>query len=259
MSLDTIMPAVKQCGATALDIWPQFHANQREQLDEIGTASFVEMLVEHDISLGCITQYKLGPFGLRDEMILAHDLGCQTIVTGAEGPKGLSGVALRSAIGHFVEQMKPHVSFAQEHNITIAIENHGGNLIDSPDAMKWLMDLRPSDNLGIAFAPYHLPQDEHLLSTLIRDLGNQIKVFYAWQYGHGCVEKLAKQEELAQLPGRGELDFSLLLSALQEVQYQGWTEIFMHPVPRGIPILNTATQVTSAINEARNYLTTCLQ
>ncbi len=35
---------------------------------------------------------------------------------------------------------------------------------------------------------------------------------------------------------------------LQKINYSGWTEIFMHPVPRGIPILETAAKVTVEIN-----------
>ena len=32
----------------------------------------------------------------------------------------------------------------------------------------------------------------------------------------------------------------------------------MHPVPRGIPILETAEEVTAQINLARRYLESCL-
>ena len=74
----------------------------------------------------------------------------------------------------------------------------------------------------------------------------------------GCMTKLPKEQELLQMPGRGDLDFAPLLSALAEVEYQGWTEIFMHPVRRGIPILETTEQVTAEINRAREYLTSCL-
>jgi sugar phosphate isomerase/epimerase len=61
------------------------------------------------------------------------------------------------------------------------------------------------------------------------------------------------------MPGRGPLDFGPLLQALRDIRYQGWTEIFMHPVPRGIPILETAAQVTAEINRSREYLTGKLQ
>jgi sugar phosphate isomerase/epimerase len=79
-------------------------------------------------------------------------------------------------------------------------------------------------------------------------------MFYAWQHGDGCMTKLPKEQELLQMPGRGPLDFGPLVKALVDIKYQGWTEIFMHPVPRGIPILETAQEVTAEINKSRAYL-----
>ena len=254
-ALSEIVPEVHKVGATALDIWPKVHGDQREQLDEMGEEKFAALLKKHDVTLGCITQYKLGPFGLQNEMRLAQRLGCSTIVTGGKGPKGLTGSELKAAVATFIEQMKPHLAVAEETGVTIAIENHGNNLIESPDSLKYLAELRPSKHLAIAFAPYHLPQEEELLSDLIRTLGDSIAMFYAWQHGMGCHIKLPKEQELLQMPGRGELDFEPLLAALGDINYQGWTEIFMHPVPRGIPILEPTSAVTAEINRSRDYLT----
>jgi sugar phosphate isomerase/epimerase len=98
-----------------------------------------------------------------------------------------------------------------------------------------------------------------LVAQLIKDLGQGLALFYAWQHGMGCHEKLPKEQELMQMPGRGSLDFSPILSALKKINYSGWTEIFMHPVPRGIPILDTAADVTDEINHARHYLDELVQ
>ena len=176
------------------------------------------------------------------------------MVTGGKGPKSLKGAELKAAVAKFIEQMKPHLAVAEETGVTIAIENHANNLIESPDSLKWLAELRPSKHLAIAFAPYHLPQETDLLASLITTLDDAIAVFYAWQHGMGCHQKLPKEQELLQMPGRGSLDFQPLLAALREIQYDGWTEIFMHPVPRGIPILETTTAVTAEINRGRTYL-----
>jgi sugar phosphate isomerase/epimerase len=258
MDVATIVPEVAKIGASAIDIWPKVHGNQREQLDEMGEAKFAELLKQHNVKLGCITQYKLGPFKLQDEMRLASRFGCQTMVTGGEGPKGLAGDDLKKAVREFVEKLKPHLEVAAQLGITIAIENHAKNIIESPDSLKWLVEFRPSRHLGVALAPYHLPQDEKLLADLIRSLGDGIAVFYAWQHGDGCMTKLPKEQELKQMPGRGTLDFKPLLAALRDINYRGWTEIFMHPVPRGVPILDTASAVTAEINLARGYLARCL-
>jgi len=256
--LAEIVPEVRKTGATAIDVWPRVHGNQREQLDEMGEAKFLELLGNYGVSLGCLTQYQLGPFGLQQEMQLAQRMGCRTIVTGSRGPQGLKGGELKKAVQEFIEKMKPHLERAEATGVTVAIENHGHSLVDSPDSMKWLAEMRPSEHLGIAFAPYHLPQDEKVLADLIHALGESVAMFYAWQHGMGCREKLPKQQELLQMPGRGSLDFTPLLATLRDVDYQGWTEIFMHPVPRGVPILDSTSAVTAEINRSRKYLETCL-
>jgi sugar phosphate isomerase/epimerase len=258
-ALKEIVPEVHKVGANTLDIWPKGHGNQREQLDEMGEDVFAALLKKHDVRLGCITQYKLGPFGIQEEMRLARRLGCTTIVCGGKGPRGLKGSELKAAVGLFIEQMKPHLAVAEETGVTIAIENHGSNLIETPDSLKWLVKLRPSKHLAIALAPYHLPQEEKMLSDLIRALKGGIEVFYAWQHGMGCHVKLPKEQELLQMPGRGELDFAPLVEALAETNYDRWTEIFMHPVPRGIPILEPTAAVTEEINRSRTYLAQCLK
>lgn len=256
--LGEILPEVTKCDSRAIDIWPKRHGNQREQWQDIGDELFEAMLRKHHITLGCITQYKLGPFGLAEEMRVAQKFGCQTIVTGGVGPKGLKGSELKAAVGKFLEQMKPHLQTAEETGVTIAIENHGNNLFESADSLRYLADLRESHSIGVALAPYHLPQDADQLASLIRELGPALVMFYAWQHGDGCMVRLPKEQELLQLPGRGPLDFAPLLHALRDIQYNGWTEIFMHPVPRGIPIMETAEQVTTEINKSREYLESLL-
>jgi sugar phosphate isomerase/epimerase len=56
------------------------------------------------------------------------------------------------------------------------------------------------------------------------------------------------------MPGRGKLDWKPLLQALKAINFNGPTEIFMHPTPRGIPILPTAAETTAEIVRAKNYL-----
>jgi len=253
-----ILPELTKCGTPYLDLWPKRHGNQREQLDGIGEERFLGLLNASGVGVNCITQYPLGPFRLKDEMALAKRLGCHLIVTGGEGPKGLAGEELKIAVRSFVEKMKPHLEVAEEQDVTIAIENHAANLFESADSLRYLAEYRPSKRLGIALAPYHLPQDAAELGRLIRELGDSISMFYAWQHGNGCMTKLPKEEELLQLPGRGSLDFKPLLTALKDIRYEGWTEIFMHPVPRGIPILETAEQVTAEIVRSKTYLESLL-
>ena len=258
MPLSEILPEIRKTGARHIDIWPEHHANQREQIQAMGLERFAAMLEQHQVELGIITRYDLGPFGLQEEMRIVKKLGGSMIVTGSAGPKNLKGQALKAAVRQFVEQMKPHVEAAERAGIVIGIENHANSLIDSPDSIKWFGECSLGGSLGIALAPYHLPQDPVLIAQLITDLDLWLVHFYAWQYGRGCQKKLPKPQELMQLPGRGDLDFVPIVAALRKINYGGWTEVFMHPVPRGIPILPTAEEVTVHINQARDYLDECL-
>lgn len=257
LPLAEILPEVRKTGAGTIDIWPKVHGDQREQMEVLGHEKVAAMLEEHKVALGCLTHYDLGPFRLGADMAVAKKFGCGMMVCGGSGPKNLKGDALKGAVRQFAEKMKPHLEVAKEHGVTIAIENHSSNLINTPDSLKWLMEFRPADNLKIAFAPYHLETlgvDAKGFGGLIEALGNNIAIYYAWQHGMGCSKKLPKEQELLQMPGRGDLDFTPSVAALKKIGYKGFTEVFMHPVPRGIPILPTARETTAEINRGRSYL-----
>ncbi|QDU81007.1 Xylose isomerase-like TIM barrel [Polystyrenella longa] len=261
----TIIGEVHKTGTEYIDIWPKVHGNQREQAEEMGHDAFRELLKKHDVKLGVVTCYVQGPFRLAGEMKFANSIaGPGTVlVTASGGPKDLKGTELKSAMRNFVEKMKPHVEEAEEFGCTIAIENHANALLHSPDSIRWFGEMTTSeklgsDRLGVALAPHHLPQDGELIGKIAYDLGSGVAFFYAQQHGMGSSKKLPKEQEMLQMPGRGDLDFTPILAALKKHQYQGFTEIFMHPVPRGVPILDSSSAITDAINESRMYLNKCL-
>lgn len=254
LPLDEVLSQVRKTGAEHIDLWPEVHANQREQVDAMGHDRFAALLEKHGVRLGMTTRYDLGPFRLAEELQVLHRFGARLVATGSRGGPPPAGKELKDAVRAFVKQMAPHVALAERLGVTIGIENHGRSLVASEDSIRWFAEAARSPNLGIALAPYHLPQDAGRLATLIEDLGPKLVHFYAWQYGKGCFEKRPKAEELLQLPGRGPLDFRPLVVALKRIRYAGWTEVFMHPVPRGIPIMPSAAEVTAEVNRARAYL-----
>ena len=69
---------------------------------------------------------------------------------------------------------------------------------------------------------------------------------------------MTKEDELKQMPGFGTLDYVPILAALKEIKFDGLAEIFMHPVPRGIPMRPTAKEINAVINQSRTYLSKCL-
>jgi sugar phosphate isomerase/epimerase len=259
LSLDEILPEVPRQGSAAIDLWPRRHGTQREEADAWGRERLTATLRRHGVALALTTRFDLGPFGLAPEIDFVASHGGRLIVTGAKGPTGLTGPALRDAVRQFVEAMRPTLERARAAGVEIAIENHGSSLINLPESIRWLRDFGRGLPLGIALAPYHLPQDPALLAGLIRDLGERLLLFYAWEYGRGCMKPMPLDEELMQLPGRGPLDWAPPLRALHDIRFAGWTEIFMHPTPRGRPILETAPLVTAELNRARGHLESILR
>lgn len=254
LSLTEILPEVKKVGATAIDLWPRKHGTQREEADAWGREKLQAALKQHGVKVEVTTRFDLGPFNLADEIKFLHAMGGSLIVTGGKGPADATGATLKAEVKKLVETMKPTLERAGDAGVKIAIENHSNNIINTPDSLRWLVEFGQGLPLGVALAPYHLPQDVQLIANLIRDFDSSLLLFYGWEYGKGCMKPMPKNEELMQMPGRGTLDFKPLVQALRDIRFRGWTEIFMHPTPRGIPILDTASDVTAEINRARRYL-----
>jgi len=241
--LEDILPEVHQTGATAIDIWRLKHADQREQISKMGLDACDTLLKEQGVRIAATT---IWGGNYVPELDFVKHFGGDLLVTGF-----VPEAKTKQAATAFVDQHREGIEKAASLGLNIAFENHGA----SPDSMRYFADaIREVPGVGIAFAPYHLPQNPEVLEALIKDLGPTIKLFYAWQHGMGCMKKLPKEQELLQLPGRGDLDFAPLVDALKAINYDGWTEIFMHPVPRGVPILETTDAVTAEINRSRAYL-----
>jgi sugar phosphate isomerase/epimerase len=255
-TLPEILPEVAKTGATSIDLWPQPHGTQREEIESRGVEQVQQLLEKHDVRLGGIACYRPGAFKLDSEFAVARQLGDSetVLVTMAPGDSTFSDKPLDAAIRAFLSKLSPAIKLAEAGAGVIAIENHSNSLLNSPESIRRFTALLESDRVGIALAPHHLPQDGNLLADLAGNAGSAVKFVYAQQYGRGSSEKLPKEKELLQLPGRGSLDFGPLMRQLSEMQFAGPVEIFMHPVPRGVPILNSIAEITAAIRAARVYL-----
>lgn len=259
MKLETVLPEVARAGAVGLDIWGKQHATHREQVDAMGVDAFAALLKKHDTKLTVSTRYPLGCFGLQPEMPILRKLGGKILVCGSSGPKNPSGAEAKKAITTFLEKMKPHADAAAEHGLVIAVENHGNQALHHPDSIKYFAELNKHPALGVSFAPHHLYEHVEKIPELIRDLGSKnIPFIYFQEHGIGSQKTVAKEIELEQLPGRGTLDYVPIVQALRDIKFTGVAEIFMHPTPRGVPVLDTATAITDTINKSRQYIEKCI-
>ena len=263
MALADILPEIPKTGSESLDIWRKVHANHREQISEMGDESARALLRKHKAKISISTCYPLGPLGLQEEMDWLKGMGGSIIVTGSgrHPDQEPSGEAAKVQVQTFLEKMKPHVAKAEETGITIAVENHDKQLLYHPDSLRYFAEFNKSPNLGVAFALHHLHKYVSEIPALIRDLGNeQIPFIYFQEHSAGIREKQPKEIEMQQMPGfGGGLDYRPVVAALRDIEYRGLVEIFMHPVPRGIPILPTIPEITGAINQSRTYIENCLK
>lgn len=254
--LAEILPEVRKTGATMIDLWPKPHGSQREEVDTLGVERVREMLAAAGVTLGGIACYRAGAFRLAGEFALAKRLGSESpvLVSTAPGDGGATGDDLAGAIREFLAKLAPSIAAAEAAGGVIAIENHSNSLLQTADGIRRFADAARSECVGVALAPHHLPQDAELVAAVASDLGPRLKFVYAQQHGKGSKEKLSKEDELLQLPGRGPLDFGPLMRELAALNFAGPLEIFMHPVPRGVPILDTVAAITAEVNRSRATL-----
>lgn len=261
MPLDVILHEVARTGSECIDIWCRVHGNQREQISEMGDHAFAALLAKHRVRLGVSTRYPLGPFKLQDELAWVKRFGGEAIVTGSPRMTALEGGEARAAVRTFLDELAPHAAKAEELGVTIAIENHSNQLLWHPDALRAFAEFNRSPRVGIAFAPHHLHHWVGDIPALIRDLGtHNLPFIYLQEHAPAIAGKTAKEIEMQQLPGfGGGLDYRPIVQALRDVRFSGLAEIFMHPTPRGIPILPTAAEVSAAVMRSRAYIDDCLR
>jgi sugar phosphate isomerase/epimerase len=58
--------------------------------------------------------------------------------------------------------------------------------------------------------------------------------------------------------GRGQFDFGPLIRELAAMHFAGPVEIFMHPVPRSVPILESVAEITAEVNRGRSHVMAAL-
>ena len=243
-----VLPEVAATGSEAIDLWPKPHGAQREAVDAMGVEAFATMCRGAGVRVGCLTRYELGAAALSDEIGVARSLGATHVVANAKGTKPGGNVAA------YAKTLYETIAAAESAGVTVCVENHSRTALHSADAVRRFRDAVRSPAVKIALAPAHLPQDAAAVATLVRDLGDRIGLFYAWQRGTGFMRKQPTGDDLSQLPGVGPLDFAPIVSALRDVAFDGWTSVFMHPVPRGVPAAGSVEETTSAVRSSLAYL-----
>lgn len=251
--LEKILPEMAKMNDEALDLWPPVHADHRKYIELWGEKEFVRRLRQFNLTCEIITRYDLKPDQLAGEFPVAQRIGAKMIITGF--PRRRKGQSVKSEIIEMVDTLAPLAEKAGKFGLKLGIENHSSMVLETFEAIHLFAEkIDNPECLGIALAPYHLPQDNQELARLIEALGPKLCHYYAWQHGNGCMKPMPREKELLQLPGRGPLDFAPMIRALEKIRYSHRTEIFMHATPRGNMIHDSIEQVTTEIVKAKKYL-----
>ncbi|MCX5655264.1 MAG: sugar phosphate isomerase/epimerase [Planctomycetota bacterium] len=226
-------------GFEAIDIWSP-HA-KCPHLDDVqkrlGAQGLKDLLARTKLKLYAFSVYA-GGYPKYAELL--GQAGGGVAVRGSGGQ--CDPAQLTAKTKAFIEGLKRELELAEKYNSYIAIENHGGSMLNSLDSFKAFVDNNTNPRLGLALAPYHLQAAKASVEDAIAVAGKQLLFFYAWQNGGG----------LAQLPGHGPTDFSPWLAALAKIDYKWYVNPFMHDEP--VP-----DEMSKALEKSREYLKGCYE
>ncbi len=210
---------IARLGFPAVDIWSA-HAGC-PHLDDVqkrlGSDGLKKVLQQNKLKLFAFSVYS-GGYPRYAELLGKSGGGVAVRGSGGAGPPN----ELTTRMKAFLESLKPEAELAEKYDSYLAIENHGGALLNSADSFKAFVDLNRSPRIGIALAPYHVQSTGAPVDKVIESCGKQLFFFYAWQRAPGA----------GQLPGVGPVDFTPWVAALAKIRYSGYVNVFMHGHPK---------------------------
>lgn len=236
LPIEQAVARIAALGFDAVDIWSA-HAgcpHLDDVLDRLGPQGLKQLLAKHSVELYSFSVYQ---GGYQKYAALLDEAGGGVAVRGS---RKAGATDVTSDVKAFLEELKPELDLAEKHNAYLAIENHGGTLLNTLDSFKAFVDLNTNRRLGIALAPFHVQRQNESVAEAIRICGGQLLFFYAWQNADGT----------GQLPGVGPTDFVPWIAALAEINFRWPVTPFMHHEPE-------PDAMSEALARSRDYLRMC--
>jgi len=219
LPIEQAIERIAKLGFEAVDIWSA-HAgcpHLDDVLNRLGADGLKEVLEKNKVKLYAFSVYS---GGYKKYAELLGKSGGGVAIHGC--PKGGSAKELTARMKNAIEGLKGEVELAEKYDSYVAVENHGGSLLNSLDSFKAFADINKSPRLGIAMAPYHLQRAKASIEEVIAITGKQLFFFYAWQAAKGT----------GQLPGVGPTDCTPWIAALAKAGYEWYVNPFMHHEPK---------------------------
>ena len=239
MPIEQACERIAKLGFEAIDIWSAHEGcpHLDDVVKRLGADGLKELLAEHKLKLFAFSVYQ-GGYARYAELLGKAGGGVAVRGSGPACKPEELAVRMRK----FIEELKPLVELAEQHNSYLAIENHGNALLCEMDSFKAFVDVNTSPRLGIALAPYHIQTLKASVPEAIRICGKQLLFFYAWQH----------YPDLEQLPGVGPTDMTPWIQALADIRYRGYVNPFMHGHPE-------ADVMADNLAKSRGYLKDCFK
>jgi len=239
MPIEQACERIAKLGFEAIDIWSAHEGcpHLDDVAKRLGPDGLKELLAEHKLKLFAFSVYQGGYASYAE---LLGKAGGGVAVQGSAPPCKPEELAVR--MRKFIEELKPLVELAEQHNSYLAIENHGNALLCEMDSFKAFVDMNTSPRLGIALAPYHIQTLKASVPEAIGICGKQLFFFYAWQHYPGP----------EQLPGVGPTDMTPWIEALADIRYRRYVNPFMHGHPE-------PDEMASNLAKSRDYLKDCFK
>ncbi len=152
-------------------------------------------------------------------LTLARELGAKQITTEPGGP--LEGRSYAECLKLFVEMLKPVVDHAEKEGVLLLIEPEPDLLIETADQYLEFIQRIQSPFLGLNFDIGHFYCVKDEPAPTVHKLKEHIR--------HVHLEDIAATRVHHHLiPGEGAIDFGPVLTALQDVGYEGWVTIELY-------------------------------
>ena len=153
---------IAKLGYQGVDIWSGFAGcpHLDDVAKRLGPDGLKKMLADCGLKLFSFSVYR---GGYRRYAELLGKAGGGVAVRGST--RAARAADLASRMKKFIDGLKPLVELAEQYNSYLAIENHGGALLNTLDSLKAFVDTNTSPHLGIALAPFHLQGINCLLYT----------------------------------------------------------------------------------------------
>lgn len=244
LPIEEVCARAATLGFDAIDIWCPFDRCKHltDVATRLGPDGLKQVLAKHKLALGSFTTYgtPAETVGFPAYADFIGKFGGGLVVRESQYIQ-VKPAELTTAMRAFFEKLKPQIEQAAQAKARLAIENHGGALLSTPDSFKAFVDLNPApQHVGLGLAPYHLQDIHASVEEVIGIAGSQLLFFYGWQ----------KADGMNQLPGHGPADFVPWLKALAQINYQGYVNPFMHGNPK-------PEELTAGIVKACAYLKAC--